>query len=83
VGDAHKGVGVRGQSTWPEFSACVRAGPRRFVGKAELTGRPHGAARENKRGEGTARCADGLGPRGRERTRARRRGQLAPTGQPH
>jgi hypothetical protein len=28
----------RGQATWSGFSACVCAGQRRFVGKAELTG---------------------------------------------
>jgi hypothetical protein len=31
---------VRGQATWPGISACVRAGPWRFTGKVELTGRP-------------------------------------------
>jgi hypothetical protein len=65
------------------FLTCVRAGPQRFAGKAELTGRPHDAARENRRMEGTPRCADKLGPLCRERTRARERGQLAPTSQPH
>jgi hypothetical protein len=49
VGGAQKGTGVRGQATWPRISACVRAGPRRFAGKAELTGRSHGAARESGR----------------------------------
>jgi hypothetical protein len=74
---------VRGQAMWPRFLACVRAGPQRFAGKAELTGRPHGVARENGRMEGTPRCADKLGPRCRERMRVRGRGQLAPTSQPH
>jgi hypothetical protein len=41
AGDAQKGAGVRGHATWPGISACVRADPRRFAGKAELTGRPH------------------------------------------
>jgi hypothetical protein len=81
-GRCSKGSWGHGQATWPGLSACVRAGPRRFVGKAELTGRPHRVARENGRVEGIARCADGLGPRGRERTRARGRGQLAPIGRP-
>jgi hypothetical protein len=40
---------VRWQATWLEFSACVRAGPRWFAGKAELTGWPHSAAMENGR----------------------------------
>jgi hypothetical protein len=53
---------VRGQATWPGTSACVRAGPRRFAGKAKLTVRSHYAARENGRAEGTARYADRLGP---------------------
>jgi hypothetical protein len=36
---------------WPEFSACVRAGPRLFTGKAELTGGPLHSERERGRGE--------------------------------
>jgi hypothetical protein len=44
---------VRAQAMWPGISACVRecvrAGPRRDVGKAELTGGSHGAARGNGR----------------------------------
>jgi hypothetical protein len=51
---------VRGQAMWLEFSACVRAGPRWFAGKAELTGWPHSAAMENGRTKETARCANGL-----------------------
>jgi hypothetical protein len=43
VGGAQKGARVRGQATWLGFSACVRAGPWRFAGKAELTRRSHGA----------------------------------------
>jgi hypothetical protein len=45
---------VRGQAIWLGFSACMRAGPRRFAGKAELIGRPHGAARENGHAKETA-----------------------------
>jgi hypothetical protein len=52
VGGAQKGAGVRGQAMWPGILACVRAGPRRFAGKPELTGRPHGAARGSERVEG-------------------------------
>jgi hypothetical protein len=41
VGGAQKGAGVRGRPTWPRIQACVRAaGPRRVVGKPELTGGP-------------------------------------------
>jgi hypothetical protein len=62
---------VRGRATWPAISACVRecarVGPRRGVGKAELTGRSHGAVRGSGRAEGTARCADEAGSRGRDR----------------
>jgi hypothetical protein len=72
---------VCGQATWSGFLACVRAGTRRFTGKADLTGRPHGAARENGLAEGTTRRAEGLGPR--ERTWARGRRQLGPTDWPH
>jgi hypothetical protein len=46
---AQNGARVHGQATWPGISVCVCAGPRRFAGKVELTGRPHGAARENGR----------------------------------
>jgi hypothetical protein len=48
-GGAQKGAGVRGQAMWLGISACVHAGPRRFAGKAELTGRPHDAERERER----------------------------------
>jgi hypothetical protein len=46
AGGAQKGAGVRGQATWPRMSTCVCAGPRRFVGKVELTERSHDAVRE-------------------------------------
>jgi hypothetical protein len=77
-------LGVHGQTTWPRISACVRAGPRQFAGKAELTERPHDAARGSRRTEGTVRCADEMGPRGRDRGGARgrvvdRHQQLGPT----
>jgi hypothetical protein len=56
AGSAQKGVGLRGRATWPGISACVRecerASPRRGKGKAELTGRSHGAARERERTRG-------------------------------
>jgi hypothetical protein len=83
VGGAHKGARARGHATWPGFSACVRAGPRRFAGKAELTGRPHGRARGDRRTEGTTHCADGAGSQDRERMQARGRRQPTPTYQPH
>jgi hypothetical protein len=35
-----KGSWARGQATWPEFSACLHAGPWWFAGKAKLTGAP-------------------------------------------
>jgi hypothetical protein len=38
---------VHGQATWSGISACVRAGPRRLAGKAELSGQSHGAVRES------------------------------------
>jgi hypothetical protein len=50
---------VRGQTTWLGISAGVRAGPRQFAGKAELTRQSHGPARAVER------------TRGRERARAR------------
>jgi hypothetical protein len=83
VGGALKGVGARGQAMWPGFSACVRAGPRRFAGKAELTGRSHSAERGSGVRGGTTRCADEAGPRCREGTGARRRRRLVPTNRPH
>jgi hypothetical protein len=61
---------VRGRATWLGISACTRecarAGPRRDVGKAELTGGSHGAAKENGRAGETVRRADEVRPRGRE-----------------
>jgi hypothetical protein len=48
-GRCSKEAGVHGKATWPGISAYVRTGPRRFAGKAELTGRPHGAARGSER----------------------------------
>jgi hypothetical protein len=51
AGSAQRELGVRGQATWLGISACVRAGPRRFAGKAELTGRPHSAERGSGRAE--------------------------------
>jgi hypothetical protein len=74
---------VRGQVTWAGISACVRAGPRWFAGKAELTGRPHGAARGSRRVGKTSHCDDETGPRDRDRKEARGRGRLAPTHWPH
>ena len=44
----------------------MRAGLWRFVGKVELTGRSHGAARGSGRTGETARRADEAGPLGRE-----------------
>jgi hypothetical protein len=50
------GAGARAQTTWPEFSACVRAGPWHFAGKAELTGSPRRSERERGReGNGSHR----------------------------
>jgi hypothetical protein len=44
AGDAQKGARARGRASWPGISAFVRecacAGPRRGMGKAELTGGP-------------------------------------------
>jgi hypothetical protein len=66
-----KGAGLRGRATWSGISVCVRecarVGPRRGVGKVELTGRSHGAARGSGRAEGMARCDDKVGPRGRDK----------------
>jgi hypothetical protein len=59
----------------------VRAGPQWFAGKAELTWRPHGVAREN----GSARERLGVltgWVREAERTKVHGRGQVAPTGRP-
>jgi hypothetical protein len=72
---------VRGQATWPGILACMRTGPRRFAGKAELTGRSHGLARAVERTSGRA---DKRGPRDSERscTRGGDRCRLVgPTGQ--
>jgi hypothetical protein len=74
VGGAQKGARMRGQVTWPRISACVRAGPRRFTGKAELTGQSHGETVHHA--DGQAREAET--ERG---TRASRR--LAPTSRSH
>jgi hypothetical protein len=63
VGDAQKGAGVCGQATWPGFSACVRAGPRRFAEMTELTWRSHGAERGGGRVGGNSHYADKAGPR--------------------
>jgi hypothetical protein len=71
AGGAQKGAGVRGRATWLGISTCVRecvrVGPRRGTGKAELIGRSHGAARGSGHMGGTAQCADEAGPRGRDR----------------
>jgi hypothetical protein len=61
----------------------VRAGPRRFAGKVELTERPHGTARESEGAERTVRNVDGQGPRDKGRGRARRRRIPAPIDRPH
>jgi hypothetical protein len=66
VGGAQKGAGVRGQETWPGFSVCARTGPRQFAGKAELTGRSHGAERGSGHAGETTHRADEAGPRGRD-----------------
>jgi hypothetical protein len=79
----------RSWGAWPGISACVRkcarVGPRRGAGKAELTGRSHGAARGSGHAGGTARCADEAGPRGRDRkgrtSEGNRCQQPGPTGQ--
>jgi hypothetical protein len=59
AGGAQKGAGVRGRATWPGISACVRecvrAGPRRGAGKAELTGGP------TVQREGAGECRERLG----------------------
>jgi hypothetical protein len=43
------------------------------MGKVELAGLSHGTARGSGRVEGTTRCADKMGPRGRDRRGARGR----------
>jgi hypothetical protein len=64
---------------WPEFSACVRAGPRWFTGKVELTGGP-------RHSEGTERTILSADRRARGTERAghagegNRRRQVGPTG---
>jgi hypothetical protein len=77
---------VHGQATRLGTSTCVRAGPRWFAGRAELTGWPHGAARGSERVEETVHRAHETGPRGRDRRGARgragdRRRQPGPTRQ--
>jgi hypothetical protein len=49
AGGAQKGARACGQATWPGFSACVRACPQRFAGKADLTWGFHGAERGSRR----------------------------------
>jgi hypothetical protein len=71
-------LGRVGQAMWPGFLACVRAGPRRFAVKAELTGRPHDTVRGDRRAKGTTHCADGPGLWGRERARAKATGADKP-----
>jgi hypothetical protein len=66
AGGAQKGAVARGQATLPGISVCVHAGPRRFMGKAKLTGRSHGAARGNGRAGETTYRTDETSPRGRE-----------------
>jgi hypothetical protein len=58
------GGGQRGRGSQ---RACARAGPRRDVGKVELTGGSHGAAIGNGRAGETVQRANKAGPRGRER----------------
>jgi hypothetical protein len=55
-------LGVRGQAAWLGFSAGVRAGPRRFVGKAELTERSHSAERRSGHVGETTHRANETGP---------------------
>jgi hypothetical protein len=89
AGSAKKGAGVHGRATWPGISVCVRectrVGPRRGAGKAELIGRSHYVARGRGHAEGTTRCVDEVGPRGRDRKERASEGnrcrQLGPTGQ--
>jgi hypothetical protein len=78
-----KGARVRGQATWLGFSACVRSGPRRFAGKAELTERSHVVERGSGCAGETTHRADETGPRGRDGKGACGRGRLAPTRWPH
>jgi hypothetical protein len=85
AGDAQKGAGVRGQAMWPGISTCVRGGPWRFAGKAELTGRSYGAAREKQaRGGNDSMCwqVEPTRPRETAGTRARANGadKLGPLG---
>jgi hypothetical protein len=75
AGDVAGDLGVHAR-----VHACC---PRRGTGKAELTGRSHGAARGSGRTEGTTQCADEAGPRGRDRKRACERGQPVSTTRPH
>jgi hypothetical protein len=74
AGRAQKGVGGHGQATWLGFSTCMRPGQRRFAGRIELIGRPHGVERETEKAwservtalTGRARCLEGeLGTRAR------------------
>jgi hypothetical protein len=60
-------LGVRGQATWPGISTCMRAGPRRFMGKAEMTKQSHGTAGRERARDETVHRADRTGPRGRQR----------------
>jgi hypothetical protein len=46
AGEAQKGAWGRGQTMWPRLSMCVRSSQRWFVGRAEITGGSHGAARK-------------------------------------
>jgi hypothetical protein len=88
AGDAQKEAGVCGRASWPGILVCVREcarpGPRRGMGKAELTGGSHNTARGIGRTGETVQRADEAGPRGREgestRARATNTDRAAPPG---
>jgi hypothetical protein len=65
---------------------CARVGPRRAWRGAELIGRVHGAARGERGVRGNGSMTGKLGPRDRERERARAKetgaDRLAPLGGP-
>jgi hypothetical protein len=65
AGRAQKGAGVRGQATWSRISACVRAGPWQFVGKAELTGQSMSQREGAGARRGMIHRANRMGPQGK------------------
>jgi hypothetical protein len=80
-----KGAGHLGERRGREIRRRARGPPRRSTtgaGRTDLTGRVHGAEREERGARGNGSSTGEPGPRGRERGSARMK-KPAPTGRPH